>query len=120
MLAPVLVAPCCSASCWTVRRPKQFFFLKRAASLVNCLSLRTPRLVLFPPPPLPFSHCSFLVDLEVTAPALCALSVDILKDKGQLPVGEVGKLLQVCVCVFFFPFALVVLRVCDLVGLART
>jgi hypothetical protein len=42
------------------------------------------------------SHCSFLVDLEVTAPALCALSVDILKEKGQLPVGEVGKLLQVC------------------------
>jgi hypothetical protein len=40
-------------------------------------------------------YCAFLVDSEVTAPALCALATDILLERGELPVGEIGKLLQV-------------------------
>ena len=68
--------------------------------LVSVLVCSRPLFLFFPPspPPPPRSHCSFLVDSEVTSPALCALSVDILQEKGQLPVGEVGKLLQVRVC----------------------
>ncbi|CAN0577672.1 unnamed protein product, partial [Ectocarpus sp. 12 AP-2014] len=39
-------------------------------------------------------YCCFLLDAEVTDSALLALSKEILSDKGSLPVGEIGKLLQ--------------------------
>jgi len=39
-------------------------------------------------------YCSFLLDAEVTAPALLSLASEILSEKGPLPVGEIGKLLQ--------------------------
>jgi len=39
-------------------------------------------------------YCSLLLDSEVTAPALLSLSREILKEKGALPVGEIGKMLQ--------------------------
>ena len=40
------------------------------------------------------SYCLCLLDAEVTAPALLSLASQILTDKGRLPVGEIGKLLQ--------------------------
>ena len=39
-------------------------------------------------------YCSLLLESEVTEPALRALSVEILAERGPLPVGEIGKLLQ--------------------------
>jgi len=39
-------------------------------------------------------YCSLLLDSEVTSPALLSLSKEILKEKGALPVGEIGKMLQ--------------------------
>lgn len=36
-----------------------------------------------------------LLDSDVTPGALLALSVEILQEKGGIPVGEVGKMLQV-------------------------
>jgi hypothetical protein len=39
-------------------------------------------------------YCSFLLEAEVTDSALFSLSKEILNDKGPLPVGEIGKLLQ--------------------------
>lgn len=39
-------------------------------------------------------YCSLLLESEVTAPALLALAREILKEKGPLPVGEIGKALQ--------------------------
>lgn len=39
-------------------------------------------------------YCSFLLDSEVTAPALLSLASEILSSRGPLPVGEVGKVLQ--------------------------
>ncbi|CAM9758996.1 unnamed protein product, partial [Discosporangium mesarthrocarpum] len=39
-------------------------------------------------------YCCFLLEAEVTESALLALSQEILSDKGSLPVGEIGKLLQ--------------------------
>ncbi|CAM9149523.1 unnamed protein product, partial [Scytosiphon promiscuus] len=39
-------------------------------------------------------YCCFLLEAEVTDSALLALSKEILSDKGSLPVGEIGKLLQ--------------------------
>ena len=39
-------------------------------------------------------YCSLLLESEVTAPALLALAREILKEKGPLPVGEIGKSLQ--------------------------
>jgi hypothetical protein len=39
-------------------------------------------------------YCSLLLDSQVTSPALLALATEILADKGPLPVGEVGKMLQ--------------------------
>lgn len=39
-------------------------------------------------------YCGLLLDAEVTAPALLALTSEILARRGRLPVGEIGKLLQ--------------------------
>eukprot|EP00753_Platysulcus_tardus_P014001 PLAT3971.1.p1 GENE.PLAT3971.1~~PLAT3971.1.p1 ORF type:complete len:1126 (-),score=393.47 PLAT3971.1:72-3143(-) len=39
-------------------------------------------------------YCSLLLDSEVTVPALMSLSIDILTERGPLPVGEIGKMLQ--------------------------
>eukprot|EP00953_Heterococcus_sp_UTEX-ZZ885_P021965 12208-Heterococcus_DN1.PRE.2 len=39
-------------------------------------------------------YCSFLLEAEVSDSALFSLSKEILNDKGPLPVGEIGKLLQ--------------------------
>jgi len=39
-------------------------------------------------------YCSFLLESEVTDSALRTLTKEILGDKGPLPVGEIGKLLQ--------------------------
>lgn len=39
-------------------------------------------------------YCCLLLEVEVTEFALRALSIEILNDKGPLPVGEIGKLLQ--------------------------
>lgn len=39
-------------------------------------------------------YCALLLDSDVTAPALVSLACEILSDKGALPVGEIGKLLQ--------------------------
>ncbi|CAM9884841.1 unnamed protein product [Chrysoparadoxa australica] len=39
-------------------------------------------------------YCSFLLDAEVSDSALLMLSKEILAEKGPLPVGEIGKLLQ--------------------------
>lgn len=39
-------------------------------------------------------YCSLLLEVEVTESALRTLSMEILNDKGPLPVGEIGKLLQ--------------------------
>jgi hypothetical protein len=38
--------------------------------------------------------CSFLLDAEVTSPALLSLASEILSERGPIPVGEIGKLLQ--------------------------
>ena len=38
--------------------------------------------------------CRLHVESEVTESALRTLSMEILNDKGPLPVGEIGKLLQ--------------------------
>jgi hypothetical protein len=32
--------------------------------------------------------------MQVTSPALLSLTTEILSDKGPIPVGEIGKLLQ--------------------------
>jgi hypothetical protein len=37
--------------------------------------------------------CGILLQGDVSAPSLAALGVQLLADKGALPVGEVGKLL---------------------------
>ena len=39
-------------------------------------------------------YCAFLLDAEVTAPALLSLASSILLERGPLPVGEIGKCLQ--------------------------
>jgi len=39
-------------------------------------------------------YCSFLLESEVTDSALRTLTKEILGEKGPLPVGEIGKLLQ--------------------------
>ncbi|CAM9205493.1 unnamed protein product [Phaeothamnion confervicola] len=39
-------------------------------------------------------YCAFLLQAEVTDSALLALSKEILAERGPLPVGEIGKLLQ--------------------------
>jgi hypothetical protein len=39
-------------------------------------------------------HCNFLLEAQVTEPALQRLSKDILMERGPLPVGEIGKMLQ--------------------------
>mmetsp|Transcript_41170 Transcript_41170/g.53103 ORF Transcript_41170/g.53103 Transcript_41170/m.53103 type:complete len:992 (+) Transcript_41170:88-3063(+) len=39
-------------------------------------------------------YCRLLLEVEVTEPAMRTLAAEILTDKGPLPVGEIGKLLQ--------------------------
>ena len=39
-------------------------------------------------------HCNFLLEAEVTEPVLQRMSKDILQERGSLPVGEIGKMLQ--------------------------
>lgn len=39
-------------------------------------------------------HSAYLLENEITEDALLSLTIDILKDKGPSPVGEIGKLLQ--------------------------
>ena len=39
-------------------------------------------------------YCSLLLTSDITAPALLSLTTEILSQKGPLPVGEIGKLLQ--------------------------
>jgi len=39
-------------------------------------------------------YCDFLLNAEVTAPALFSMASEILADRGPLPIGEIGKLLQ--------------------------
>ena len=39
-------------------------------------------------------YCSLLLESQVTISALRTLSREILADRGPLPVGEIGKLLQ--------------------------
>lgn len=41
-------------------------------------------------------HSAYLLENEVTENALLSLTIDILKDKGPSPVGEIGKYLQDC------------------------
>jgi len=38
--------------------------------------------------------CSFLLEREITESALCTLSQVVLEEKGPMPVGEIGKMLQ--------------------------
>ncbi len=52
-----------------------------------------------------------MLDSDITEPALLALSVEILLEKGGIPVGEVGKLLQVRVNCAMVAFSLVFLPV---------
>jgi hypothetical protein len=46
------------------------------------------------------------LDSDITESALLALSVEILLEKGGIPVGEVGKLLQVRVMLLIHTFVL--------------
>lgn len=39
-------------------------------------------------------HCNFLLEAQVTEPVLQQMSKDILQERGPLPVGEIGKMLQ--------------------------
>jgi hypothetical protein len=59
----------------------------------------------------PCRYCTLLLDSDITEPALLALSVEILLEKGGIPVGEVGKLLQVRVNCAMVAFSLVFLPV---------
>jgi hypothetical protein len=55
---------------------------------VDCLSLGADELWK------QVEYCRLLLEVEVTEPALRTLAAEILSDKGPLPVGEIGKLLQ--------------------------
>ena len=39
-------------------------------------------------------YCCLLLEVEVTEPALRTLAGEVLADRGPLPVGEIGKMLQ--------------------------
>jgi len=39
-------------------------------------------------------HCNFLLEAQVSEPVLQRMSKEILQERGPLPVGEIGKMLQ--------------------------